>query len=144
MSNALRERLIALKSIGTPWPQVIFQMKTFGCHAHQRTLSRIWSAYLNEGRTSQKHRSGRPPKCSSRDERQVVREALRDRRTSLKRIATTLTSRGLNLSRNTVARILKSKGFKRRSICSRPALNARQKQARLQWAQEHRYWKVCH
>lgn len=119
-------------------------MKKYGCKAGERTLKRIWSTYIREGRTSVKKRSGRPRKCTRVDEIRIVRKATQNRRASLNRLARELKDPRFDVSAKTVGRVLRRRGYFRRGACSRPTLNARQKLLRLLWAQNHRNWKACH
>lgn len=120
------------------------QMKLHGCNASERTLKRIWAAFKKEGRTRRKSRSGRKRKCGAREERIALREALSDRRAWLSHVTGALNERNICISRSTLSRILDKHGFSRRGMCARPALNARQRSARLVWARAHEKWMACH
>lgn len=144
MSMAFRERLVGLKMAGHPWTEVLLQMRNQGCNAHIRTLKRIWSRYKQTRQTEPGQSPVRPPVCSERGVRRVIRTALRDRRHSYMVVAKELKPAGIDVSATTVKRILAKAGFSRHGQCARPALNARQRRSRLAWALAHRHWKVCH
>lgn len=135
---------MAFKNAGRPWAEIFSILKKSGCNASGRTIRRIWYNYQKCGSAQERQKSGRPHLCSERAERAVIRHVRANRRASLQEVAGTLNQDGLHLSRNTVARVLGKNGYKRRGVCSRPILNARQRANRLEWAQNYSEWKARH
>lgn len=112
-----RERLVALREAGHSWAEVIQMLVRSGCKSHPTTLKRIWKRYKEQGHTQPGKSTGRPQVCSRRGVRRVVRAAMSDRRQSYM-VAAKLKESNIDLSRITVARILKKEGYSRHGACS--------------------------
>ena len=103
--------------------------------AVSKTLKRL----KESGSVDDRPRSGRPRLSSARDDRELVRICLRNRRltsTQLKRDwnETSLVS----CSSRTVRRRLDDAGLYRRVARKKPLLTDRHKTIRLNWAKEHK------
>ena len=95
------------------------------------TAYHIWNKYKTTSSTHSLPRSGRPPKITERTERQVVREAVRNRREPLASVGQHVKPK---ISDQAVRRILAAHGYHRRVARRVPYLSKRQKKARLAWA----------
>lgn len=93
------------------------------------------------GTLHRRKKSGRPSKCSERDEKLLVRIVKRDpTATSSNVISHANQFLGLGISKWTANRILRRAKIFARRPCSKPLLNSRQKRARLEFARLHMHW----
>ena len=100
----------------------------FNCTLNTTTITRTWTRFKDTGSVADRSRSGRPKKCSSKDERVVRRLALANRALSLRRLAgVASTSLTHSLSRDSIKLILLRYGFRRRISARVPFLNKKTK-----------------
>ena len=100
----------------------------FNCTLNTTTITRTWTRFKDTGSVADRSRSGRPKKCSSKDERVVRRLALANRALSLRRLAgVASTSLTHSLSRDSIKLILLRYGFRRRISARVPFLNKKQR-----------------
>ena len=86
-------------------------------------------------------RSGRPLKTSSRDDHIIKKIAMRSPLSSSKKIRKELFQAGVNISRSTVSRRLNMKfGLKACKPARKPRLSSLMKKKRLSFAKAHRSW----
>ena len=83
------------------------------------------------------HAGGRPKVLSERDERQIIRELKKNRRTSIGQLKA---KTKVNASNSTVRRFLRKKDIRRKKMKGQPRLSNDHKQRRLQFAKEHQTW----
>ena len=90
--------------------------------------------------------SGRIGKCgmkrktTARLDRKIKNVALKDRRTTCKRISRNLAEEGIIISRRTVIRRLLECGLKAYRTRKKPRLTPKMVNARLDWAKQHKHW----
>jgi transposase len=99
------------------------------------TAKKIWGKYRATGTTSNRPRSGRPPKVTEKTRRLLVWTARKNRRTPLKDIGNQMEPK---LSGPTVARHLALDGYHRRVGRKVPFLTKGQKRKRLMWARQQK------
>ena len=108
---------------------------------HYSTVSRIYKSYLKTGSYQNKPKTGRSKTFSSRGERQIVRmitsnnyQTAVDAQSSLK------TNNNMDVSANTVRRILTRSGLKAHIKRKKPLLQKKHRQARLSFAKKYQHW----
>lgn len=83
---------------------------------------------------------GKKRKTTPRLDRKIKNLALKDRRTTCKRISSCLAKEGIIISRRTVNRRLLECGLKAYRPRKKPRLTPKMVNARLNWAKQHRHW----
>ena len=76
-----------------------------------RTAQRICKCFKETHSTARKQGSGRPTKLTDQDQREIVRNARKNRRITLRELRNQATA---NISTSTVRRVLADKGYHRR------------------------------
>lgn len=143
LTNIEKQGLIQMRKKGVPWSQIPSKMvEIYDCRASLRTLHRIWAKYNKTYARQLKRPAGRPLKCTEREQRLVVREALVDRWASFPTLRKRLRDKGVDVSRHTISRTLKKSGLSRRIAATRQLLNKPMKRKRLLWAQRHSAWRL--
>jgi transposase len=104
------------------------------------TARSILKKYHETGTTENQTRSGRPPKLTEADKRQIVRTARKERRTPFSKIGNQL---GLNVTDTTIRHVLSSAGYHRRVARKVPFLTKLHRHARMAWARRYRAYKHC-
>lgn len=108
------------------------------------TVSRVMTAFENEGKTSSgKHNSGRKPTLSERDRRALQRIVRADRRTTAPKITAELNDHLESpVSSKTVRRELHKCGFYGRAAIRKPLLSKNNVSKRLEWSHNLRNWSL--
>lgn len=112
-----------------------------------RTVGNIIRRYKEQGNIKRKFGSGRKRKTTERDDSLLKREALKNRKTTLTKLAKEFEgSGGQKISRRTVTRRLKEKGIKSYTCAKKPLISAANRKKRLAWAKKHEskdvnFWK---
>jgi transposase len=89
----------------------------------------------------EKPRTGRPGKITDRDKRLILRILKSKQAGTATEICKVLkTSHKIEISRQTVARVLNSFGFSCRIKKKKPRLTVKHRKDRLHWAKEHEAW----
>lgn len=103
---------------------------------------------IKRGTILTRHRTGRPRKTTSREDRRLARAALTVRRDTKSAILRKSGSfwgcirLGVCVSRRTVSRRLKEVGIRSRRALMKPRLSDLQKRNRLYWARQHEKWTL--
>lgn len=84
-----------------------------------------------------KPRCGRKRVSSKRDDRNLIRMAMKNRCLTLIRLARQWT---VPTSKHTVRRRLREFGLRARTPRKKPLLNVKQRRQRMEWAKRHRHW----
>ena len=90
-------------------------------------------------------RSGRPTKQDTATQEMVISKVRTDRygrEKSCADLAGDLSKLGVNISAETVRRILKKRGFRKTKPTRKPGLTPAMKKARLEWALERQHWTI--
>lgn len=97
--------------------------------------------YLTTGSYKDRKRSGQPRKTSLREDREIRRNSLCNRKLTAPQILSEFThSSGKQISVSTIKNRLKSFGLKGRIAAKKPLLRPQNKIKRLQWAKIHVTW----
>ena len=111
-------------------------------------MSKIRARYKKTRSVSRKKGSGPKRGTTKLEDKFIVKAALKNRRSSIVKLTRELTeTSNITVSRSTITRRLKEKGFARRTACYRPKLTDGQKARRLAFAQQYvnrtvRFWKT--
>lgn len=90
--------------------------------------------------SNRKGRSGRKRITTSRDERQIEKICLNNRKTPIKLLTREVQSAGINISQRTLERRLKDQGFSCRRPAKKPRLTDAMVKKRLAWAKQFKDW----
>lgn len=101
------------------------------------TAQGIWDKFRKNRSTENLPRSGRPKKTTDREDRLIVREALKKRRQPFCEIANAINA---DVSTSTVRNILAREGYHRRVAKKVPYLSMAHKKARMAWARKCRVY----
>lgn len=101
------------------------------------TISAFKKKYEQTGELGRKKGSGRPRKTTKRQDRNVIREMLKNRKVTAKEIINEV---GLGVSQRTVRRRLNEKGYSSFFQRKRPFINKRNRRKRVKWARDHLNW----
>src|SRR6266566_1491889 len=138
LSESTRATIWTLRKAGYSFPKIAKQLdlpySTVWSTVH--TIKQNITNNVSRIFTSQP-RSGRPTKLSQRDQRNVCRIALRNRRMLLREFATPSKS-GYQLSRHTTRLTLKAGGIIRRKARSKPGLKPYHRKNRRRFAKEQK------
>lgn len=102
-------------------------------------VRKVCLKFKQTGKVVDRASSGRPHISTPREDRNLVRLTLANRRKSSSHL---LAEWGVSASRYTIRRRLQAAGLKLRSIRKKPYLNVMQRQRRIQWAKEHQAWSI--
>jgi transposase len=102
-----------------------------------RTVYYIQSVYRLRGTIETAPRTGRPPKFSERDKRELLNAVKQNRRSTLAEITETLS---ISVSSRTVRRTLKTEGIMNRIAVKKPFLNMQHREKRLVFAKKYQNW----
>lgn len=107
------------------------------------TVQDAWNRYMETGNFNRRVGSGRKRKTSAIDNRFIVLNALRNRRTTAVQIQHRLqTVRRIVVSERTIRRRLKENDLSSRRPATGPQLLPRHRRARLQFARLHMNWGI--
>ena len=114
LTEAKKAQVIGLKEANLSWNTVVAQLKI-----HKSATRSVWTKYKKTGIIKTKLSTGPPAKFSKRDENQVVRFALQNKKLSWPRFYSKFKeSRSDNtISLMTIRRILKKTKFKSFPAC---------------------------
>ncbi len=111
-------------------------------NVHVSTIHRLQQRYINTNSTADSDRSGRPRVTTPRQDRFINRQHLHDRfRTASMTARETIGTGQRPISDDTVRRRLAANNLRCRRPARGPVLTTRHRQARLQWATQHRHWR---
>ncbi|GFT19964.1 transposable element Tcb1 transposase [Trichonephila clavipes] len=104
-------------------------------------VSRLWKSFKTTGMCSRRHEEGRFRSTTPAEDRYIVLSAKGNRRTTAQQVANQfLAASGKQISRKTLARLLRGGGlYARRPVVCVP-LTRQHRTARLQWCREHYNW----
>lgn len=144
LSIAQREAVITLRNQGHTTAQIKKHLERFhNAFVARSTIQRTVSRAAITGSVRDVPGKGRPSVCTERDVRAVLRHARQHRFDSIPTIASVISnSCHKNISPSTVRRVLRRGGVRRYIAMRKPALNARQRRARLAFAHAHSNWTV--
>ena len=145
LSIADRGRIVDLcRALQPKWTLIAREMrKKFRLTVTARTCKRTWERWGRTRSVRDRRHTGRPRKCTARDEKYICAFARRHRFSSLKDIAKyALDHRQLSLSTDSVSRALKKHGLFRRVAIRKPLLTQRALQKRVEWARVHANWAM--
>lgn len=107
------------------------------------TVQDAWNRYLETGTCERRAGSGRKRVTTLVDDRFLVLNTLRDRRSTAVQLQhRLLTVRGIQISERTIRRRLVESGLNSRRPATGPQLLPRHRRARLQFAQLHADWNL--
>lgn len=89
---------------------------------------------------NRKGRSGRKRITTSRDDRQIVKMCLENRKTPIKLLTREVQRTGISVSQRTLERRLKEQGFSCRRPAKKPRLTDAMIKKRLAWAKQYKDW----
>lgn len=131
-----RVQIVTLKNEGFSLQKIAERTGT-----DRRTIQRICKRVKQSNSFKDKPRHGRPKALNEREKRIVSRTLQKSDSKNAESVRKLIKSdHSINVSRDTVARVLKSFGFVARIKIAKPALTGKQKKARLVWAKEHAKW----
>lgn len=111
-------------------------------NVHVSTIHRLQHRYNTTNTTADRDRSGRPRVTTPRQDRFIHRQHLRDRfRPASVTARETIGAGRRPISADTVRRRLTTNNLCCRRPARGPILTAHHRQARLQWATQHRHWR---
>ena len=114
-----------------------------GCS--NNAVSLVFKKFLETGNVKQKPRSGRPPKVNKRDERRLVRIALKESRESSSKV-TEIFNHGRNederITPSRARQILNKNKIKSYHVAPKWKITKENQKKRGQWAMEHLHWSV--
>ncbi|RKK06469.1 hypothetical protein BFJ65_g18666 [Fusarium oxysporum f. sp. cepae] len=124
----------------------------------ERTINQIYSRAIDRGFEPNESplrlinawledapRSGRPPKRTDENRDLIIAKVSTDRfgrEKTLADISGELSSQGIEISAATIARILKSAGYKKTKPTRKPGLTVAMKKERLEWCIAHKDWSL--
>ncbi|CAK6970414.1 Transposable element Tcb1 [Scomber scombrus] len=107
----------------------------------QSVISRLQQRYRENGRFTERHRSGRPLATSYTDDHFIVNSALRNRMTNATQLQAHLREvRGTQVSRQAFRNCLHQHGLRARRPARVPDHSTRHRRHRLAWTREHLRW----
>jgi transposase len=133
-----RVKIVTLKNEGLTLSRI--KAKT---GADRRTIQRVCKKVLKTGSFADKPHTGRKPLLDDRQKRVIVQILRKKEASNAETIRKEAKAKhGIDVSRDTIARALKSFGFVARIKEKKPGLSLKQKKERLAWAREHSTWTV--
>ena len=140
LSDEHKGMVVAYHQCGMSQRKIVRTIRANGQSITQRGVSKILAKFLNTGTVSRKVGSGRKRSTTVRDDRQLLRSAISNRKQTLTSLSTSFyTADGHRLSKQTISRRLNERGF-RFCRCRRvPMLTNRHRKQRLQWAKEYQH-----
>ena len=130
ISDSTVTAIIALKQRGVPHKEIAAQVE-----CSPSTVSKV---LRREG--SRRSNCGRKRVTTLRDDRKLQRIVRQSRFSSVNELAQQWNKAGVESSERTCHRRLVEMGYRSRVPLEKPLLSTRQKQKRLQWCRERRYW----
>ena len=108
----------------------------------ESTLRKIWNRYQQSKTCASASRSGRPPKLTDADTRQIIRYIRHDRETRRQPLQEITQILNINVSDRTIERKFKEIGFGHYIERKKPYLSTKQKLARLKFAKKYIHWGI--
>lgn len=105
----------------------------------EKTIRNLINKWKITGTYERKKGSGRPRKTTSRQDREIVRTAIKNRRITSVAIKNNLR---LDVTPKTIRNRLKDANFKSRVAIKKPYITAANIKKRLQWAKDHKDWTI--
>src|SRR5437762_4641497 len=136
-SPGTRRVIVAMHKVGTSFAAIGRELEM-----PADTVRKIWKRHENEPLGISTPRSARPPKLDDRDRRHIKRYVRNDRTTRREPLADISDKLNLNVSSDTIRRVLKSTGMNHRIQRKRPFLTHPQKRARLAFAKKFIHWTI--
>ena len=103
-------------------------------------VRRVCLKFETFGKVTDRPRSGRKKSTTARDDREIVRMVIKDRRKTSKDIAAVLDTSGTKVSPRTIRKRLCAAGLKARIPRKKPFLTLVQRRKRVNWAKQHMAW----
>jgi transposase len=114
-----------------------------GNNVQPSTIQRLKKKYDETSDVKNRPVSGRPRLLTNRDERTVVRRIITNEYSTAIDVQKSLkTNEKLEVSTNTIRRVLKRNGFKARIKTKKPLLSKIHRKKRLEFANEYRMWSI--
>lgn len=143
MTTEQRVRAITLLEEGYSSREVASKISKPGNKIHHTSILRLKKKYEETGSVKNKQVSGRPRKLTERDERTVVRLILKDECSTASEVQRSLKVHdNIEVSSNTVRRVLKRNGFVARVKRKKPLLSKTHRKTRLEFAEKYKHWTV--
>ncbi|MBJ4999813.1 IS630 family transposase [Salmonella enterica subsp. enterica serovar Hadar] len=131
-----RGRIVAYRDCGLSYRSIAARVGR-----DPMTVSRIWNRWVHDSHTERRAGSQRPPITNSREDRHVIRMALRDRTATSRTLSHEMGSFARQqVSARTVRRRLQQHGVSARRPWLRLPLTLQHRQERLQWCDQRRTW----
>ena len=132
-------QIVTLKDAGHTWTEIFCLLNDAVPISVMRYL---YNRHKSDGILNERPGRGRKKSLSSRQERQVIRQVLDNRRMTLAQIKQYVTSQfNIVISRPSISGVLKKAGIKSYVPVKKPQLTKQQRFKRIQWAKAHRHWK---
>lgn len=132
----LRVKIVTLRDEGFTLREI-----TSRTGANRRKIQRVCKKFRETGSFEDRPRTGRPPLLNERKKRtiaQILRKGEASTAESIRKEAKA--HHEIEVSRDTIARTLKSFGYVARIKVKKPGLTVQQKKERLTWARNHSSW----
>jgi transposase len=151
--TAIRAQVVALRAYTTKSSSEIARLTGLSTSSVNRIYARAIERGFNPHEDPIIHnryvedtpRSGRPTKQDTATQEIVISKVRSDRygrEKSCADLAGDLSKLGINISAETVRRILKKNGFRKTKPTRKPGLTPAMKKARLEWALERQHWTI--
>jgi len=137
LSPETRRVIVAMHNVGVSFAAIGRQLDVSG-----DTVRKTWNHRENAPLGILPPRSGRPPKLNDRDRRHIKRYVRSNRTTRREPLADISDKLNLQVSSDTIRRVLKSTGMNHRIERKRPFLMRQQKQTRLAFAKRFIHWTI--
>lgn len=139
LTEAERWRIIgATQDSGKPIQEVANQF-----NIDRSVVHRLIRRYQETGNVQDRKKTGRPRKMQQMDEHFATSQVLADRKVSLTTIRQRLADqRNIQVSKQTITRVLRARGFRSRKPKRCPAFTAANKTKRLEFALAHVHWDL--
>lgn len=132
-----RERAIGMLQSGTSSREIARRL-----HCSHTTILRLNTRFTQTGSTRDRPRPGQRRVTTARQDRQIVRDHLRDRTRPATTTAAQVQGRRGYIHPNTVRNRLHATGLHARRPYVGPILTDRHRNARFDWANRHRNWRL--
>lgn len=132
---------VALRKEGMTYEKIAERLRSSGQkNATKSGVRKLCMRFEARGVVATAKGRGRKKVTSPKDDRMIVRLAIRDRCKSSKAIKLDLESAGIVVSAPTIRRILVRAGLRARKRLQKPLLNPEQRRKRVVWARDHLGW----
>lgn len=130
--------IIAFRNENRSLAEIVKKMEEFGVRITRVGVKKVIDKYEATGTVARRRGSGRKPKTTPADDRQLKRDALRNRKKSITALSKEfVTSAGENISRFTIRRRLGEQGLRSYRCRKVPMLSKVNKCKRVAWCKKY-------